>query len=95
MTTLIDSHADLLDGGSVIHRRQDIPDDFLSELGDIRLADAGTRAPDALLVARVPVALAETWARQGFDVFRESASAICARLRAESLQAFLATNRSI
>lgn len=84
-----------MDGGSTIHRHQEIPDAFLADLREARQASHFTALPDAWRVASIPAALAETWLRQGFDIYRESAAAICARLRAEDLHAFLATDRRI
>lgn len=94
---LIDAEADLLfSGGSAgIVRTQEITDSYLDGLAQARMVSDTAKLPESYRVASIPAALVETWQRQGFDVYRESAAAICARLRVENLQAFLTTDRKI
>lgn len=94
--TLIDPEADLkFQAGSLaVVRTQDIPAWFLDSLKDARTASA-QRAGETHRVASIPAALVETWQRQGFDVMKEPARAIVARLKAQGLEHFLATNKAI
>lgn len=94
LPTLFDVSAELRDG--FIERHQHIDDTYLSALSDDRQAStSASRSPEAVRVASIPHALVETWARQGFDIYREDARAIVARLRRENLHAFLATDRNV
>lgn len=96
MDQLIDHTATLLleDDRRAIRRVQALPDSFFADLAEAR-ATSRSKAPEAVRVASIPTALVESWQRAGFDVFVEPASAIVARLRAENLHAFLATERSV
>jgi len=93
---LIDAEADLVfQAGQIgIVRTQDIPQSFLDHLKDCRAASAA-RAGDVHRVASIPAALVETWKRQGFDVMREPAKAIVARLKAQGYEHFLATDKKV
>ena len=77
-----------------IHRRQDIPSSFLDNLQRQRDASSAP-AGDYHKVASVPVSVVEIWMHQGFDIFKERPEAIVARLKAENLTAFLATEKAI
>ncbi|WP_458098606.1 hypothetical protein [Roseomonas sp. WA12] len=96
MPLFLESEADLVTHarGIAVHRTQEISDQFLADLADDRqvFSNHHFRLPDAMRVASIPEALVDAWAAQGFDIWREEASAIVARLRAENLTAFLATN---
>jgi hypothetical protein len=76
-----------LDEGLVIKNFQDIPDSFIQGLKDetaIRPRNAEMRK-----VASIPTGIVEAWKRQGFDVHKETAQAIVARLSREDLTAFI------
>ncbi len=79
----------------VIQRSQEIPDDFLDMCRAERLASANAPIGNFMRVASIPVVVVEKWLREGFDIHKESAKAIVARLRAEDLSVFLTTNRRI
>lgn len=98
MSAVIDAHAkphfegDILTG---IERVQEIPEDFLRSLRELKDTSARDVAGEFHQVASIPVALVETWMHQGFDVYRESAKAIISRLRAHNLEAFITTQKAI
>ena len=74
-------------GTPTIVRAQEIPLSFLEFLKDVR--SAGPSKGDANLCASVPQAVVDQWLREGFDIYREDAKAIVARLRAQGLDAFI------
>jgi hypothetical protein len=95
MTQLIDVRSTLHESidGHYIKREQEIPEDFLAHLGAERDYAATHRAGEFHKVASIPVALVETWQREGFDVYHESAKAILARLRRHDLGAFITSTK--
>ena len=100
MTNLIEPLYTFHEGDSedrklVIQRTQEIPDDFLDTCRQERLAQAAGPVGNFMKVASIPTVIVEKWLREGFDIHKESAKAIVARLRAEDLSAFLTTNRRI
>lgn len=96
MTILIDHSADLVmqAGELAVVREQDIPNWFLDSLKDSRTSSA-QRAVDIHRVCSIPTALVEKWQREGFDVMKEPARAIVARLKAQGYEHFLATDKVI
>lgn len=77
-----------------VRKDQIITDAFLDGLKEDRMASKA-RAGDFHKVASIPVVVVEKWLREGFDIYRESASAILKKLRDEDLQAFIATEKRI
>lgn len=82
-------------GDLAIQRVQEIPDEFLETLKSERLAKAHLRAGDYDRVCSVPAQVVDIWTRQGFDIHRASAREILARLRADNLDAFIATPKAV
>ena len=78
-----------------IQRNQEVTSEHLDTLRDERTASANTRAKEMHRVASVPVAVVEKWLSEGFDIYKESAKAIVARLHAEDLSAFVATSKRL
>lgn len=101
MTTLHDVTADLVFGTSgeaAIARHQHIPQSFLDECKAERdFGFAKGALPEAVTVARVPVAVVETWLRQGFNIWDKDVDdrAIVRRLRAQGLDHFITTSRKV
>ncbi len=98
--TLIEPKYDFHTGDSehrklVIQRTQEIPSSFLDELRDERLHSDAAPIGNFMRVASIPTVVVEKWLREGFDIHKESAKAIVARLRAEDLSAFLTTSRRV
>jgi len=94
--TIFDSDARIVrQAGSLgIVRTQELPAWFMDSLKDQRHASTA-RAGDTHRVCTVPAVLVDKWKREGFDVMREPARAIVARLKAEGYDAFVATNKTI
>lgn len=81
--------------GLLIEHAQSLPDWWLSDLETMRNNSVGRRMGDMECVAVVPEVLVDKWRNEGFDVFKESASAICARLKAEDATKFLTTLKRV
>lgn len=97
MTTLIDPKYKFLNGtsGLVIERAQEIPDSLLTQNAEDRAESTKGRMKDFHKFASIPTVIVEKWLREGFDVYREPAKAIVARLKQEDLSAFLTSERKI
>ena len=96
MPALLDVHASLVEGAGdrAIHRTQEIPEDFIQHLKDIR-SESKRPAGEMHHAASVPVAVHELWLRQGFDMFQAPAREIIARLRREGLDDFIVTDKRL
>lgn len=96
MPTLIEHHADLIfqAGERAVKTVQHLPQAFLDSLRADRNASSAP-ATESYRVASIPNALVEKWQREGFDVFRESARDIVARLKAEGYDHFLTTDKAV
>ena len=46
-------------------------------------------------VASIPTGVIEQWTREGFNIYEESGKAIIKRLREQSLDAFITTDKRI
>ena len=97
---LHDVSADLVFGAgeAAIKRVQSIPQAFLDDCKANRDFDfAPGKQPDSVTVARVPVAVAERWLREGFNIYSPDVDdrAIVRRLRAQGLDHFITTNRRV
>lgn len=85
------------DGNNLyVNTTQEIPDDFLSDLADKRLASTNERANDFYHVASIPIAVVDhLLAHYNFDVMAAPVKDTLAMLKRLDLDAFLATNKSI
>jgi hypothetical protein len=100
MTKLIDptiTFEDDTDAALVVKKEQPIPQSFLDRLKQDRDESSNSRMKDYVRVASIPTVVVEKWMREGFDIYDKNvkASEIVARLKAESLDAFLTTNKRI
>jgi len=97
--TVIESQFEFLDGDSenplVIKRTQEITQEFLDDLKEARFQSTQAPAAEYHKVASIPAALHEVWLRQGFDCTRAPIKETLKRLRAEHLDAFIATEKRI
>jgi hypothetical protein len=88
---ILDSNAVRVDGPNepqlVFKKFQDIPDTFIQRLRDSEAARP--KNAEMRKVASIPTVIVEKWLREGFDVHKESAQAIVARLSAEDLSYFI------
>lgn len=80
--------------GLLIRRSQEIPDEFISNLKDQKIASSGVREREYMKLATIPVAVLDTWAAQGYDIYRMSAKEIIKKLREENLDAFITTTKN-
>lgn len=87
------SYGDGVDG-LVIRQDQEITDEFLKSCADARF-ESNRRSNEFHMAASIPTIVVEMWQRQGFDVMKEPISACLARLRAEGLDAFITTNKTV
>lgn len=74
---------------------QVIPQDFLDALKSERFAKAAVRAGDLERTTSVPTFVYELWQRQGRDPWRASAREIIKWLKADGLDAFIATPKRV
>jgi hypothetical protein len=90
---IIESKAEITEDLNAIRREQVITDEFLADLADSRLRSSTERMGDFVKVASIPAAVYEKWLAEGYDVGKEPVSKTIAKLKAESLEAFLASNK--
>lgn len=72
---------------------QNITTAFMDDLKDSRNASDNTLEKEFQRVASIPVAVHEQWLREGFDLYQHSVKEITKRLRDQSLDYFMATNK--
>jgi hypothetical protein len=85
------------DGRSLyVNTTQEIPDSFLDDLADRRLASTNTRANDFYLAASIPIAVVEDLlTNYGFDVMTAPIRETMAMLKRRELDQFIATKKRI
>ena len=84
----------LQEGNNVTFKHtQEITPAFMDDLRDSRNASSETREKDFQRVASIPVAVHEQWLREGFDLYKASVKEITKRLRDQSLDYFMATDK--
>ena len=74
---------------------QNISQAFLDDLKDAKHDSAKAPIGDMMRVASIPTAVIEQWTREGFNIYEESGKAIIKRLREQSLDAFITTDKRI
>ena len=99
-TNLIGINTDFIqDEGRVLRKHtQEIPQWHLDALKEQR--NNSTAAPEGefMRVASIPTVVVEKWMREGFDILSDkniTGADIVKRLKAENLDAFLTTEKSI
>lgn len=92
-TTVLDQSVVRVDGPNekdlVLKRFQEIPDWFIDKLKNETTVQKATPGKEMRRVASIPVTIVEKWQREGFDINKESAKAIVARLASEDLGYFI------
>jgi hypothetical protein len=81
---------------ATIETFQDLPDSFLRDLADQKIAQDRKFAPDEIKVCSVPVAIVDKWIREGFNIYADqniTPAMIIARLRAEDMTKFITTSK--
>ena len=83
--------------GLYIKRSQDIPQHLLDDIKDQRNNSTSRREGEFMRVASIPAVVAEKWMREGFNILDPNVNGkeIVRRLKAENLDAFLTTDKSI
>ena len=83
--------------GLVLKKTQEIPQSLLDSIKQQR--DESTTRPEGefMKVASIPAVIVEKWMREGFNILDPNINGkeILKRLRAENLDAFIATEKSI
>jgi len=77
---------------------QYIPQSFMDGLKRERDASRGQREGNFMRVASIPTVVVEKWQREGFDIMSDrniTGAEIVSRLKAENLDGFLTTDKSI
>lgn len=82
-------------GTLIIDQRQEVPDDFLSDLKKQKIDSDHVREKEFMHVASIPVLIHEKWVKEGFDCTKEPIRETVKRLHAQGLDAFLVTNKRI
>lgn len=98
MIQLIDADFDIKfndDGTATTKHTQNITQEFIDRCRQDYDASGTEKAKDYHKVASVPTVIADQWRREGFDVYRESAKAIVARLKLDNLDYFVTTKKEI
>lgn len=86
---------DMDDKNFTIKSEQHITSAFIDDLRDSRYASHDNREGEYMRVASIPVVVHEKWLREGFDLFKEPHKKVIAKLKAENLDAFIATNKRL
>lgn len=81
--------------GLVIEKSQTIPEEYLQSLKDARFESKHTRAGEFHRAASIPVAVHEKWLKEGYDCTKEPIRKTLAKLRAESLDYFITTDKAL
>lgn len=76
-------------------KEQHISDDFMNSIKMQRENSFGLLEGEMMSVAQVPALVYERWLTEGFDIMKEPAHAIVARLKQESLDGFLTTKKKV
>lgn len=84
--------------GLFLRGEQEITDEFLTDLAERRHQSTFVRESEFMHVAEIPAVVVDHWKRNGFDIIGDpsiTAKQIVSRLKAEGLDAFLATNKKV
>jgi hypothetical protein len=86
----------LQDGNNVIQKStQIISQSFMDDLKESRNQTSGKPSGEFMRVASIPTTVVEKWMREGFNIWEASGTEIVKRLKNESLDGFLATDKRI
>jgi hypothetical protein len=97
MQNILDTHNTLTSNtdGHIIERVQHIPTSFVDRLKAERGSSMEGREGEYMRVASIPVVLIEKWMKEGFDFYNESAKRIVAKLKAEGMDYFVTTSKTL
>jgi hypothetical protein len=93
----IDTQYDADVDGVFRKHTQNITQDFLDDIKEQRDHSKDKREGDFMRVASIPTVVVEKWMREGFNILDPNVNGkeIIRRLKAENLDAFLTTDKSI
>ena len=94
---LIDAHSTFNEDmdGLILSSSQQIAGEHMDRLRAAKDASLDPLKSELNRVASVPTIVVERWMREGFNIYKEPARAILARLRNEGLDGFITTKRRI
>ena len=83
--------------GLFMKTSQNISTKFLDALKDERNNSMNQREGEFMKVASIPIAVADAWKRDGFDITDPNTDVreVMRRLRAENLDAFITTDKAV
>jgi hypothetical protein len=98
--TVLDAEPSFYDApgdGLIIRKDQEITDHFLDDIRDAKQHSANRHEGEFMHVASVPTIVVEQWLREGFDIRDRNVTAadIVKKLKENSLDAFLVTNKRV
>ena len=79
--------------GLFTKHHQDIDSGFLGRLRDKRNASAHSPTGDYMHVASVPAVFIHKWLKEGFNAYQAPVKDVVAKLRADGLEQFLASDK--
>ena len=84
-------------GGLFLKRSQEIPQQLLDNIKDQRDNSRKQREGEFMRVASIPTVVVDKWMKEGFNILDPNVNGkeIIRRLKAENLDAFLTTEKSI
>jgi len=96
-SALVDAEGVLVEqaGDRFLRYDQPISQDFIDSLRSERLASAAVRAGEMHRVASVPTACYDVWSAQGLDPYRWTAKELLRKLRADGLDSFICSAKSL
>lgn len=96
MNKLIEGQVDFEQNsdGLVIVRSQEIPQWYIDQLKEERFQNSQSRVKNEMhRAASIPQEIVDKWLREGYDVFKEPVAKSVARLKAENLDYFIASDK--
>lgn len=83
------------DNGLLVEKQQIITDDFVQGLKDARNGSLHRRAGEYHRAASIPTIIVEKWMKEGYNVFEEPVRKTLAKLKNESLDYFITTDKQL
>lgn len=81
--------------GLLIESAQEIPQSFVSQLRGMKADSGSVREREFMHVASIPVVIHHKWLKEGYDCTKEPIKETVRRLKAEQLDAFIVTSKSL
>ena len=81
--------------GLLIEKYQEIPREYVDSLKSYKQDTKHTVAGEYHRAASIPQVIVEKWMQEGYNIFEEPVSKSLARLRAEGLDYFITTEKTL